>query len=57
MVCREQISHLLIELAQVILDHAQFLEGELQEPTVEGCSVRPALKASRSCSRVARLGL
>jgi hypothetical protein len=29
---REQVDHLLIELAEVILDHAQFLQRELQQP-------------------------
>jgi hypothetical protein len=28
--CREQIGHLLIELAEVILNHAEFFERELQ---------------------------
>jgi hypothetical protein len=32
----EQVSHLLIQLAEVLLDQAQCLERELQEPTVEG---------------------
>ena len=29
--CREQIGHLLIELTEMILDHAQFFEGEFQQ--------------------------
>ena len=31
----EQIGHLLIELVEVIGDHAEFLERELHQPTVD----------------------
>ena len=34
-VSREQVGHLLIELAEVVFDHAQFFQRELQEPTVD----------------------
>jgi hypothetical protein len=30
----EQVSHLLIELVEVILDHPQFFQRELQQPAV-----------------------
>jgi hypothetical protein len=51
-VSREQVGHLLIELAEVILDHAQFFQRELQQPAVDemqrrtrtysnSCEVRP----------------
>ena len=35
------LEHLLIELAEVILDHAQFLECELQKPTVNRMQCPP----------------
>jgi hypothetical protein len=34
-VCRKQVRHLLIELAEMILDHAQFFERKFQQPTVD----------------------
>ena len=33
--CCEQVGHLPIELAEVILDKAQFFERELQQPAVD----------------------
>ena len=30
----EEVGHLLIEFAEMILDHAQFFQRELQQPTV-----------------------
>jgi hypothetical protein len=41
---REQICHLLIELAEVIRDHTQFFEGELQQPTVDRMQRRTRLE-------------
>ena len=41
---REQVGHLLIELAEVILDHAQFFERELQQPTVDRMQRRTRLE-------------
>ena len=35
MVSGKQVSHLLIELSEVILDHAQLFECEFQQPTVD----------------------
>jgi hypothetical protein len=43
-VCGEQISHLLIELAEVILDQAQVFEGELQQAAVNGMQRRTRLE-------------
>jgi hypothetical protein len=42
--CREQIGHLLIELAEVILDHAQLVQRELQQPTVDRMQRRTRLE-------------
>jgi hypothetical protein len=50
---RERVGHLLIELAEVILDHAQFFQRELQQLTVNRMQ-RRVWKASHSCSGVAR---
>jgi len=30
----EQVGHLLIELLEMILDHAQFFECQLQQPAI-----------------------
>ena len=45
---------LVIELAEMILDHTHFLQRELQQPTVDRCSVGHAWNGSHSCSGVAR---
>ena len=42
--CREQVGHLLIELAEVILDHAQFFQRELQQPPVNRMQRRTRLE-------------
>jgi len=35
MVCRKEIGHLLIKLAEVILDQAEFVQGELEQAAVD----------------------
>jgi hypothetical protein len=40
----EQVGHLLIELAKVILDHAQFFQRELQQPPVHRTERRTGLE-------------
>jgi hypothetical protein len=42
--CREQIGHLLIELSEVVLDHAQFVQRELQQPAVDRTQRRTGLE-------------
>ena len=42
---REKVGHLLIELAEVILDHTQFFQRELQQPTVNGMQRRTPLES------------
>ena len=55
-VCCEQVGHLLIELSEMILDHTQLFQDELQQPTVHRMQRRTRLEgiASQSCSGVAR---
>ena len=43
MVYRKQVGHLLIELAEVILDHAQFFQRELQQSAVDRMQCRTRL--------------
>jgi len=45
---REQIGHLLLELSEVILDHAQLVQRELHQPAVDRMQRRHASKASHS---------
>ena len=45
MVCRKQVGHLLIELSEVILDHAQLFQRELQQPTVDRMQCRTRLES------------
>jgi hypothetical protein len=55
--CREQIGHLLIELAEVILDHTPLFERELQQPTVDRMQRRTRLEGIaqlRRCGSQAR---
>jgi hypothetical protein len=44
MVYRKQVGHLLIELSEVILDHAQLFQRELQQPTVDRMQCRTRLE-------------
>ena len=44
MVFRQQVGHLLIELSEVILDHAQLFERELQQPSVDRMQRRTRLE-------------
>ena len=56
MVGPQKVGHLLIELAEVILDHAQFFQRELQQSTVNrmqgrtrlGAGITPRMGAFRS---------
>jgi hypothetical protein len=47
----EQVGHLLIELAEVILNHAQFFQRELQQPTVDGMQRRTYLEGIAQLGR------
>jgi hypothetical protein len=49
--CREQIGHLLIELAEVILDQAQFFERELQQAAVDRMQRRAHLEGIAQLGR------
>ena len=49
--CREQVGHLLIELAEVILDQAQFVERELQQPAVDRMQRRARLEGIAQLGR------
>ena len=44
MVSGEQVGHLLIELTEVILDHTQLFERELQQPAVDRMQCRTRLE-------------
>jgi hypothetical protein len=67
MMLREQVGHLLIELAKVLLDQSQFLERQLQQPTIHrmqrraraqgvgqlsGCRAEALVGQRRHCGRV-----
>ena len=42
----EDVRHLLIELAEVLLDRSQFFQRQRQQPTIYGMQRLHALKAS-----------
>jgi hypothetical protein len=44
-VCPEQVGHLLIKLPEVILNHAQLFQGELQQPAVDRMQRRTRLES------------
>jgi hypothetical protein len=37
---REELGHLVIKLAEVILDQTQFFQGQLQQPAIHGIEGR-----------------
>jgi hypothetical protein len=41
---RQQVRHLLIELAKVVLQQPQFFERQRQEPSIDGVERRTGLK-------------
>jgi hypothetical protein len=43
-VCREQVGHLLIELTELILDHPQLFQRELQQSAVNGMQRRTRME-------------
>jgi hypothetical protein len=65
---REKVGHLLIELAEVILDHARFFQRELQQPTANRVQRRTRLEGiaqligrgtqarGRECRKGGRIG-
>jgi len=54
LVLAEQIGHLLVQLADLLVDQSQFLQRHLQQPPVDRLSSAHAPSASHNCAGVAR---